>query len=48
MSGARPPPGADRPDRDFEVRWELRAALDRALRRDPHVTVELLATITTG
>jgi hypothetical protein len=44
--GARPPPGADRPDRDFEVRWELRAVLDRALRRDPHVTVELLATTT--
>ncbi|SHN78349.1 hypothetical protein SAMN05660350_02601 [Geodermatophilus obscurus] len=29
---------------DFAVRWVLRAVLDRALRRDPHVTLELLAT----
>ena len=28
----------------FEVRWVLQAVLDRALRRDPRVTLDLLAT----
>jgi hypothetical protein len=31
---------------DFEVRWVLRAVLDRTLRRDPRVSVEFLATTT--